>query len=122
MSANGFDVGKSFPNLPALSIDLAQQFVNKALEIPGTRAFKTERGIGIEPNFVFVEYLLKRQPGGIGVSFYGRPSAHFIGGLLDGRNPNYSRATAHSPEELKPLLESVRRSYQLKFGRTPPKS
>jgi hypothetical protein len=75
--SNVFDVGKHFPNYPRLSIELAQRFVDQSLRMPGTRAFKAPsgRGVGIEPNFVFVEYLHKRHPGGIGVSFYGRPDS-----------------------------------------------
>ncbi len=116
-----FDVWKYFPDYPGLSIRLAQQFVDEALTFPGTRAFKppSGRGVGIEPNFVFVEYLLKRQlPAGIGVSFYGSPSHLNHPGLTVGRNANYSRATAHSEEELKSLLPLIRRSYELRFGRT----
>jgi hypothetical protein len=118
--SNGFDVGRSFPNYPGLSIELAQQFVDESLRMPGTRAFKafSGRGVGIEPNFVFIEYLRKRQPGGIGVSFYGSPGSLQRPSLLPGRNPNYSRSIACTQEELSPLLEVIRRSYQLKFART----
>jgi len=119
--SNGFDVRKYFPNYPGASIELAQQFVDESLKMPGTRAFKafSGRGVGIEPNFVFIEYLRKRQPGGIGVSFYGSPGSLQSPSLRPGRNPNYSRSVARIQAELKPLLEVIRRSYQLKFGRTP---
>jgi len=82
------------------------------------KAFKAEsgRGIGIEPNFVFVEYLQKSWPGGVGVSFYGSPDKHAHSGLRPGRNPNYSRSTARTHDELKPLLAEIRRSYELKRG------
>src|SRR5208337_3175733 len=118
--SNGFEVSKNFPNYPNRSIELAQEFVDESLKMPGTRAFRafSERGVGIEPNFVFVEYLQKRHPGGIGVSFYGSPDRLGYRGLLPGRNPNYSRSVARTEEELKPLLDLIRRSYQLKFGRS----
>jgi hypothetical protein len=114
-----FDVKKHFPNYPTRSIELAQQFVGEALAVSGAKAFKadSERGIGIEPNFVFVEYLQRRPPGGIGVSFYGRPEDHLHPSLLrPGRNPNYSRSIVCTQEGLKPLLEEIRRSHELKFG------
>ncbi len=117
--SNGFDVKHNFPNFPLRSVELAQRFVDTALKSPGARAFKafSGRGVGIEPNFVFVEYLLKRHPAGIGVSFYGSPDSLKHRGLRPGRNPNYSRSTAHNPEELEPLLQLIPRAYQLKFGR-----
>ncbi len=114
------DIKKHFPGYPARSIELAEQFVGDALKVSGTRAFKafSGRGIGIEPNFVFVEYLQKSHPGGIGVSFYGRPQDHLHASLLrPGRNPNYSRSIVCTHEGLKPLLEEIRRSHELKFGR-----
>lgn len=79
-----FDVRKHFPNYPTRSVELAQQFVTEALKISGTGAFQaySGRGIGIRPNFVFVEYLQKSHPGGIGVSFYGRPQDHLHPSLL----------------------------------------
>jgi hypothetical protein len=113
-----FNVRSHFPAYPSTSVELAQVFVDHALKIPGIKAFKAEsgRGIGIEPNFVFVEYLQKSWPGGIGVSFYGNPDRHVHHGLRPGRNPNYSRSTARSLDELKPLLAEIRRSYELKRG------
>jgi hypothetical protein len=114
------DVRKHFPNYPTRSIELAEQFVAEALKISGARAFKaySGRGIGIEPNFVFVEYLQKSYPGGIGVSFYGRPEDHLYPHILrPGRNPNYSRSIVCNQEGLKPLLEEIRRAHELKFGR-----
>ena len=115
-----FDVRSRFSNYPTRSIELAQQFVNNALEMAGTRAFPSDRGIGFEPNFVFIEYMLKRQPGGIGVSFYGSPTrlqhlSGLQGGALSvGRNPNYSRAVARTQQDLMPLLKLIRHSYELK--------
>jgi hypothetical protein len=111
-----FDVRKHFPDYPNASVELAQAFVDQALKIPGIKAFKADsgRGIGIEPNFVFVEYLQKSWPGGIGVSFYGSPGKHAHRGLRPGRNPNYSRSTARTLDELKPLLAEIRQSYELK--------
>jgi hypothetical protein len=116
--SGSFDVRRHFPDYPSASIELAQTFVDQALKIPGIRAFKADsgRGIGIEPNFVFVEYLQKSWPGGIGVSFYGSPEKHQHRGLRPGRNPNYSRATARTPDELTPLLAEIARSYELKRG------
>jgi hypothetical protein len=114
------DIKKLFPEYPTLSIELAEQFVGEALKVLGARAFKafSGRGIGIEPNFVFVEYLQKSHPGGIGVSFYGRPQDHLHPNLLrPGRNPNYSRSIVCTHVALKPLLEEIRRSHELKFGR-----
>jgi hypothetical protein len=110
-----FDVQEHFPRHPGLSVQLAQSFVDAALQMPGTRAFASKRGIGFEPNFVFIVYLRKRLPGGIGVSFYGAPEHHLYQGLGTGRNPNYSRALVETREELERILPDVRRSYELKF-------
>jgi hypothetical protein len=119
MPSNVFDVGKWFPDFPSLSIELAQQFVDESLKMPGTSAsFSGPRGISIKPNFVFVEYLQKRRPGGIGVSFYGSPEDLRYAELRPGRTPSYSRAIVVTKQELKPMLEVIRRSYQLKFGHT----
>jgi hypothetical protein len=114
-SAAVFDVQKHFPRHPGLSVQLAQSFVDAALQMPGTKAFASKRGIGFEPNFVFIVYLRKRVPGGIGVSFYGGPEHHLYQGLGMGRNPNYSRALVETREELERILPDVRRSYELKF-------
>lgn len=117
-TSNGFAVRKQFPGFPGVSIDLAQRFIDESLKLPETRAFKSfsGRGVGISPNFVFVPYLLKRQPGGIGVSFYGSPDKLGDPRLRDGRNPNYSRATVRTYQELAPLLKLIPRSYELKLG------
>lgn len=116
--SSAFDVRKNFPGFPNLSVELAQLFVDESLKLPETRAFKSfsGRGVGISPNFVFVPYLLKRQPGGIGVSFYGSPDKLNRSSLRDGRNPNYSRATVRTRKELEPLIGLIRHSYDLKFG------
>jgi hypothetical protein len=118
LPSNVFDVRKHFLGFPNRSIELAQRFVDESLKLPETRAFKSfsGRGVGISPNFVFVPYLLKRQPGGIGVSFYGSPDKLNHPSLCDGRNPNYSRATVHDSKELAPLMGLIRRSYELRFG------
>lgn len=114
-----FNVREQFPGFPILSIELTQRFVDESLKLPETRAFKSfsGRGVGVSPNFVFVPYLLKRQPGGIGVSFYGSPNKLNQPCLRPGRNPNYSRTTVHSHDELTPLMALVQRSFELKFGR-----
>jgi hypothetical protein len=115
---DSFDVRRHFPGYPLESIRLAQEFVDEALRIPNCRAFASGRGIGIEPNFVFVQYLQKRAPGGVGLSFYGKPDNHFQPNLLrPGRNPNYSKAIALDQQSLKPFIREIRRSYELKFGR-----
>lgn len=113
-----FDVRKNFVGFPNLSVELAQLFVDESLKLPQIRAFKSfsGRGVGIAPNFVFVPYLLKRAPGGIGVSFYGSPDKLNHPSLRAGRNPNYSRATVHTREELEPLIGLIQRSYDLKLG------
>jgi len=114
------DVKNLFPQYPTLSVELAEKFVAEALKFGNARAFRafSGRGIGLDPNFVFVEYLQKSHPGGIGVSFYGRPQDHIHPTLLrPGRNPNYSRSIACTQETLKPLIEEIGRSYELKFGR-----
>ena len=68
-----YSVRDQFRGLPQYSVDFAQAIVDEALKISDVRAFKSNRGVGLEHNFVFVEYLRERAPGGIGLSFYGGP-------------------------------------------------
>ncbi len=115
----GFEVAATFPSgFPGKSIDLAQTFVDTALALPGVVAFKKGRGIGFEPNFVFIERLLsKGGRAGVGVSFYGQPERHKNPpSLLRKGIPSYSRAVVESEEDLALLLPHVRQSYELKFG------
>lgn len=114
-SASGFDVRRHFPSCPGLSVQLAQKFVDAALRLPGTRAFAAGRGVGFEPNFVYITYLRRRSPGGIGVSFYGAPEKHLCGDLGNGRNPNYSSAVVDSTQDLDKILPDIERAYELKF-------
>jgi hypothetical protein len=113
--SSGFDVRKHFTRYPGISIQLAQAFVDAALKIPGTKAFATDRGVGFEPNFVFILYLRKKQPGGIGVSFYGGPQQHIYSGLHIGRNPNYSSAIVATMQELDLMLPDIKRAHDLRF-------
>jgi hypothetical protein len=114
---HAFDVRSHFPHYPSRSVDLAQQFVDKALALPEIRVSQSlsGRGVAFEPNVVFIEYLQKRPPGGIGVSLYGEPSRHSNLKLLPGRNPNYSRIVIRTKEELSNVLPEIRRAYELKF-------
>jgi hypothetical protein len=84
--------------------------------LPGVRAFRTSRGIGFEPNFVFVEYLREAGRGGAMLSFYGGPDRHRNPQLKAGRTDSYSRASVHTAEELKLVHPHVRKAYELKFG------
>jgi hypothetical protein len=112
-----FSVRDHFPGLPQYSVDFAQAIVNEALKVSGARAFKSNRGVGIEPNFVFIEYLRERAPGGIGLSFYGGPERHQNKLIRDGRTPSYSRALIGTPTELQSVLPHVRKAYAFKFGK-----
>lgn len=112
-----YNVADDFRGLPQYSVDFAQVIVNEALKIPGVRVFKSNRGIGFEPNFVFIEYLRERAPGGIGLSFYGGPERHQNKLIRDGRTLSYSRALIRTPTELRSVLPHVRKAYGLKFGK-----
>jgi len=112
-----FSVRDHFRGLPQHSVDFAQAIVDEALKISGVRAFKSNRGVGLEPNFVFIEYLRERAPGGIGLSFYGGPERHQNKIIRDGRTPSYSRALIGTPAELQSVLPHVRKAYGLKFGK-----
>src|SRR5207248_10500485 len=48
-----FNVADHSKGFPAGSTRFAQAFVDEALKLPGVQAFKTSRGIGFKPNFVF---------------------------------------------------------------------
>ena len=116
--AGSFDVAAAFEGFPLKSIELAQRFVDEALKLGKIRAFRNRRGIGFDPNFVFIEYLMSRSgTGGIGVSFYGEPKRHtkppriLVKGI-----PSYSRAKIYSAEDLDVILPHIRESFELKFG------
>src|SRR5690606_56261 len=94
-----FDVATAFEGFPRPSVELAQRFTDEAQKLGRVRAFRNRRGIGFDPNFVFIEYLMSRSgAGGIGVSFYGEPHRHsnppkiLVKGI-----PSYSRAKIYSP-------------------------
>lgn len=112
-----FNVRDHFRGLPQYSVDFAQGIVDEALRISGVRAFKSNRGVGLDPNFVFIEYLHERVPGGIGLSFYGGPERHQNKLIRDGRTPSYSRAIIRTPAELQSVLPNVRKAYGFKFGK-----
>jgi hypothetical protein len=113
----GFRVADSFRGLPQYSVEFAQTIVDEALRITGVRAFKSNRGVGFQPNFVFIEYLRERAPGGIGLSFYGGPERHQNKLIREGRTPSYSRALVRTPTELQSILPHVRKAYGFRFGR-----
>jgi hypothetical protein len=117
-SSDPFDVRGQFPGYPKLSVELAQGVVNEALRMPNTRASKADgvngsTGIAFTPNFVFIQYLQKREPGGIMVSFYGPPHRHGPG-MKRGQG-NYSRIKILSGEKLTAILPEIRLAYKLKF-------
>jgi hypothetical protein len=114
-----FDVSAAFEGFPRPSIELAQRFTDEAQKLGRVRAFKHRRGIGFDPNFVFIEYLMSRSgTGGIGVSFYGEPHRHSNPpGILVKGIPAYSRAKIHSSADLDAILPHVRQSYELKYGK-----
>ncbi len=112
-----FNVRDNFRGLPQYSIDFAQAIIDEAFKIPGVRAFKSNRGVGLDPNFVFIEYLRERAPGGIGLSFYGGPERHQNSLIRDGRTPSYSRAIIRTAAELQSVLPNVRKAYGFKFGK-----
>jgi hypothetical protein len=91
--------------------------LDEALELTGVRAFKSNRGIGFEPNFVFIEYLRERVPGGVGLSFYGEPERHQNKLIEARRTASYSRALVRTPAELQSILPHVRKAFGFKFGK-----
>lgn len=113
-----FDVDRQFPGYPKQSIELAQGFVDEALRMPNTKAFRADgvngsTGVGFRPNFVFIQYLQKREPGGIMVSFYGQPHRHGI--AMQRGQGNYSRIKVLSVEGLAAVLPEIRLAHKLKF-------
>ncbi|MCE0499365.1 MAG: hypothetical protein LV481_15600 [Methylacidiphilales bacterium] len=114
----GFNVATELVGFPLLSVRFAQQFVDEALRLPGVRAFKDKRGVGFEPNFVYIEYVMTRRSG-IAVSFFGEPNSHTNHPKIlgKGRGPSYSRAKIYSQEDMNSILPHVRKAYELKFGK-----
>lgn len=115
-----FDVASEFREFPRLSIELAQRFTDEAQKLGRVRAFRNRRGIGFDPNFVFIEYLMSRSGGGgIGVSFYGEPQRHSSPPeILKKGIPSYSRAKVYSAADLAAILPHVQQAFELKFGRS----
>ncbi len=118
-SSNPFDVSKQFPGYPKQSIDLAQRVVDEALRMPNTTAFRADgvngsTGVGFVPNFVFIQYLQKKEPGGIMVSLYGPPHRHGVG-MKRGQG-NYSRMKIVTFAQLSEILPEIRLAYKLKFA------
>lgn len=119
-TSDAFNVGQQFPDYPRKSVELAQRIVDEALRIPNTRAFRSEGangsvGVGFDPNFVFIQYLQKKDPGGIMVSFYGPPSSHGI--VMKRGQGNYSRIKIETVGQLPMIIPEIQLSYRLKFKR-----
>jgi hypothetical protein len=112
---NVFNVRKKFPEFPTASVEIAQAVVDAALRIPGTTALRWGNGVLFRPNYVHIQYLQKRGPGGIGVSFYGSPEKHHCPELRTGRNPNYSWVVVTSKDILAKILPEIRKAHDLKF-------
>jgi hypothetical protein len=114
------DVAANFLGYPRTSIDLAQGFVDAALTYPNTKAFKNNRGIGIDDNFVFIEYLRFRGTPGIMASFCPPPEElHDATGLLvlkPGRG-KYTRVDITNRDALNAAIELIRQAWEWRFGR-----
>ena len=112
-----FDVAANFPGINENSVSLAQAFVDEALSFAGVKAFKNDRGIGFQPNFVWIEYIrLRDYPGGFVASFYGvaedfnDPPPR----LKAGRGQSYSRADIYDEEDLKAVIPIIKQSWELR--------
>lgn len=118
-TAPEFNVADQFPGFPELSVELAQRFVDKTVKFGRARPFRSRRGIGFDPNFVFIEYLKSRSgKGGITVSFYGEPHRHSNPpSSLENGLPGYSRAKISTVADLERIIPHIRQAYGLKFGR-----
>jgi hypothetical protein len=82
---------------------------------------KVRSGIGVKPNFVFVESLLKQSGRyGIRVSFYNRNGAIMKAApkLMKPGQGNYCRCLVESAEILEQIRPLIRMAYDLKFGKT----
>jgi hypothetical protein len=92
--------------------------VDEALRLPNVTAFRNNRGIGIKPNFIFIEYLVsQRGTPGIVASFYGEPHRFKDPEkvLYSGRG-TYSRARIEDASRLAYVLPFIRQAYELKYG------
>ena len=118
-TSSNFDVSVHFPDLPRTSITLAQGFVDAVLTYPRTKAFQNNRGVGFDPNFVFIEYLRLRGTPGLVASFYGRREDFQdpTNLLKNGRGESYSRADISNQDQLNAAIPLIKQSWELKFGR-----
>ena len=118
----GFDVAHQFHGFPHRSVDYAQKFADEVLKIPRVTAYKKGAEIAFDPNFVYIEALLRQGTrAGIRVSFFGRPEQfrNAPSVLRMGRPPSYSRAVIETASDLDAILPMIRQSYALRFGRPP---
>ncbi len=118
-----FDVARHFPRFPKGSIELAQAFVDEALKLPAppgysrVSATRSRRGIAIDPNFVFIEYLMS-QGGTVGISasFYGGPARHGNNSIVTKGRGTYGRARIRTKADLAAATPHIRKAYELRFG------
>ena len=118
----GFDVAHHFHGFPHRSVEYAQKFVDEVLKIPRVTASSKGAEIAFDPNFVYIEALLRQGTrAGIRVSFFGRPEQfkNAPSVLRMGRPPSYSRAVIETPSDLDAILPIIRQSYALRFGHPP---
>ena len=120
LEAAKLDVATNFTGYPRTAVELAQGFVDAALTFPGVRAFKNNRGSGIEPNFVFIEYLRSRGKPGIVASFCAPPEAlDDASGILllkPGRG-KYTRVDITTHEELKAVIPLISQAWEWRFAK-----
>jgi hypothetical protein len=114
-----FNVAEHFPAYPRMSVKLAQQFVDEATKLPDVCAEKRGRGVGFEPRFAQIEYLVSfRGTPGIVVSLYGKPKEFDDPlRLLTPDRKSYSRARILDPEQLKYFLPFLKQAYERRYGK-----
>ncbi|MDB4438095.1 hypothetical protein N9195_00740, partial [bacterium] len=92
-------------------------FVDTALDYEGVTAFSSGKGkgIGFDPNFVFIESVYSTQTGFL-ASFYGRPEKFGDYGITmePGRGESYSRYKIKSSQDLDVALKALHISAHFK--------
>jgi hypothetical protein len=115
-----FSVAGNFEGYPKRSIDFAQSVLDEVKKLKSVNVAREKNGIKIEPNFVWIEYLLKRSGRfGIRVSFYNRKKVIMKAApdLMNAGFGSYCRCLVESTEVLKQIRPFIRKAYELKFGK-----
>lgn len=115
------DLGSLFDSYPEKSRRYAERIFEEVFKFPGVSAKPRPNGRGIifEPNFVSIEYLRSRSPGGLALSL-GAPKRKYRNApeeLKRGRTESYSWIMVDSDELLERVVPLLKQTWDLRYER-----